>query len=64
MRGLSSASTKNDNKHGQEHKHRQKVRHRLIKVPGTNRACATIRGHVEWVPLSAIDIDGLGPEWQ
>jgi hypothetical protein len=47
-----------------EHKYRQKARDRLIKVPGTNRECPTIRGHIEWVPLSAIDIDGLGPEWQ
>jgi hypothetical protein len=47
-----------------EHKYRQKVRENTIKVPGTNRTCPTIRGHVEWVPLSAIDIDGLGPEWQ
>ena len=47
-----------------EHRYRQKARENRIRVPGTERTCPTIRGHIEWVPLSAIDIDGLGPEWQ
>ena len=47
-----------------ERKYRAKVRDGRVPVPGTTRVAPTIKGHIEWVPLSAVDVDGLPPEWK
>ena len=42
--------------------HRYKSAKSLVDVPG-RQVCA-VRGHIEWVPLDAVDVAGLPPEWQ
>lgn len=45
--------------------HRYKNAKSLVDVPGcVGRQVCAVRGHIEWVPLDAVDVAGLPPEWQ
>jgi len=44
--------------------HKYKNSKALIDVPGTQEQVRAVRGTIAWVPLDAVDVEGLPPEWQ